>query len=169
MYDGHGFSLNNVPAIKAVELIFTPASGQNVLVSGSSKIYEWATNGAISKTAVSSIYVNGINRTSETNVSDFMSVGFPHHVVINFTSAATNLKFNQNQTDSKSGLGNMYNNLAVYEDNLIASQILQHYLLYTGNISNSINDTSMTISEGSTGNDLTSFTLTSVEPLSVSL
>jgi hypothetical protein len=169
MYDGHGFSLNNVPEIKAVELIFTPATGQNVLVSGSSKIYEWAANGVISKTAVSSIYVNGINRTSATNVSDFMSVGFPHHVVINFTSAATNLKFNQNQTDSKSGLGNMYNNLAVYEDNLIASQILQHYLLYTGNISNSINDTSMTISEGSTGNDLTSFTLTSVEPLSVSL
>ena len=169
MYDGHGFSLNNVPAIKAVELIFTPASGQNVLVSGSSKIYEWATNGAISKTAVSSIYVNGINRTSATNVYDFMSVGFPHHVVINFTSAATNIKFNQNQTDSKSGIGSMYNNLAVYEDNLIASQILQHYLLYTGNILNSINDTSMTISEGSTGNDLTSFTLTSVEPLSVSL
>ena len=169
MYDGHGFSLNSIPAIKAVELIFTPASGQNVLVSGSSKIYEWASNGTISKTAVSSIYVNGINRTSATNVFDFMSVGFPHHVVINFTSAATNIKFNQNQADSKSGIGSMYNNLAVYEDNLKESQIAQHYLLYTGNITNLINDTAMTISEASTGNNSTAFTLTSVEPLSVSI
>ena len=169
MYDGHGFSLNNVPAIKAVELIFTPASGQNVLVSGSSKIYEWAANGSISKTAISSIYVNGINRTSETNVFDFMSIGFPHHVVINFTSAATNIKFNQNQTDSKCGLGSIYNNLAIYEDNLKTSQIAQHYLLYTGNITNLIDDTVMTISEASTGNNSTAFTLTSVEPLSVSL
>jgi len=169
MYDGHGFSLNNIPAIKAVELIFTPASGQNVLVSGSSKIYEWAANGSISKTAISSIYVNGINRTSETNIFDFMSVGLPHHVVINFTSPATNIKFNQNQTDSKSGIGSMYNNLAVYEDNLKASQIAQHYLLYTGNITNLIDDTVMTISEASTGNNSTAFTLTSVEPLSVSI
>lgn len=169
MYNGHGFSLNNIPEIKSVEMIFTPAAGQNVLVSGSSKIYEWSVDGTISKTAISSIYVNGINRTSQTNVFDFMSIGFPHHVVINFTSAATNIKFNQNQTDSKSGIGSMYNNLAVYEDNLKASQIAQHYLLYTGNITNSINDTLIAISEASTGNDSTSVTLTSVDPLSVSI
>lgn len=169
MYNGHGFSLNNAPSVKAIELIFTPSSGQNVLVSGSSKIYEWSANGTISKTAIASIYVNGINRTSETNIFDFMSIGFPHHVVINFTTATTNLKFNQNQTDSKSGVGSMYNNLAIYENNLLPSQILQHYLLYTGNIINLIDDTSMTISEGSSGNNSTSFTLTSVEPLSISL
>lgn len=169
MHNGHGFSLNNVPAIKAVELIFTPEAGENVLVSGSSKIYEWNSNGAISKTAVSSIYVNGINRTSETNVFDFMSIGFPHHVVINFTSGATNIKFNQNQTDSKYGTNSMYNNLAVYEDNLSASQISQHYLLYTGNIINKIDDTELAIYESDTGNDFTSFTLTSVEPLSISI
>jgi hypothetical protein len=169
MHNGHGFSLNNIPDIRSVEMIFTPEAGENVLVSASSKIYEWSSSGAISKTAISSIYVNGINRTSETNVFDFMSVGLPHHIVITFTSAASNLKFNQNQTDSKSGLGSMYNNLAIYQTALTEDKIYQHYLLYTGNIVNLINDTSMTISEGITGNDSTSFTLTSVEPLSVSL
>jgi hypothetical protein len=88
-----------------------------------------------------------------------MAVGLPHHVVINFTSAATNIKFNQNQTDSKSGIGHMYNNLAIYEDNLSAAQISQHYLLYTGNIVKIIDDTQMTVSEATTGNDFTSFTI----------
>ena len=169
MYNGHGFSLNNIPDVRSVEMIFTPELGENVLVSASSKIYEWSSSGAISKTAISSIYVNGINRTSATNVFDFMSVGLPHHVVITFTSAASNLKFNQNQTDSKSGIGSMYNNLAIYKEALTVAQIAQHYLLYTGNIVKLIDDTSMTISEATTGNDSTSFTLTSVEPLSVSL
>lgn len=169
MYDGHGFTLNGIPDVKAVEMIFTPELGENVLVSAASKIYEWSSSGVISKTAVSSIYVNGINRTSETNVFDFMAVGLPHHLVINFTSAATNIKFNQNQTDSKSGIGHMYNNLAIYEDNLSAAQISQHYLLYTGNIVKTINDTQMTVSEATTGNDFTSFTITSVEPLSISI
>ena len=169
MYNGHGFSLNNIPDVRSVEMIFTPELGENVLVSASSKIYEWSSSGAISKTAISSIYVNGINRTSATNVFDFMSVGLPHHVVITFTSDASNLKFNQNQTDSKSGVGSMYNNLAIYKEALTEAKIAQHYLLYTGNIVKLIDDTSMTISEATNGNDSTSFTLTSVEPLSVSL
>ena len=169
MHNGHGFSLNNIPDVRSVEMIFTPELGENVLVSASSKIYEWSSTGAISKTAISSIYVNGINRTSETNVFDFMSVGLPHHIVITFTSAASNLKFNQNQTDSKSGIGSMYNNLAIYQEALTQARIAQHYLLYIGNIVNLIDDTSMTISESITGNDSTSFTLTSVEPLSLSL
>jgi hypothetical protein len=169
MHNGHGFSLNNIPDVRSVEMIFTPELGENVLVSASSKIYEWSSSGVISKTAISSIYVNGINRTAETNVFDFMSVGLPHHVVITFTSAASNLKFNQNQTDSKSGIGSMYNNLAIYQEALTQAKIAQHYLLYTGNIVKVIDDTSMTIFEATNGNDATSFTLTSVEPLSVSL
>lgn len=169
MYNGHGFSLNNVPSSKSVELIFTPKSGENVLVSGVSSIYEWSSTGLVSKTGIDSIYVNGINRTSSTNVFDFMSPGLPHHIVVNFTNSQTSLKFNQNQSDSKSGIGHMYNNLAVYENGLTIEKTLQHYLLYTGNIINLINDTSFSISEASSGNDSTSFTLTSVEPLSVSI
>ena len=169
MYSGHGFSVDLSIQPRTIEMFFTPRGGQNVLFSSASSSIKWAANGVITKAGISAIYVNGINRTSETNVFDFMSVGLPHHVVITFTSAASNLKFNQNQTDSKSGIGSMYNNLAIYQEALTQAKIAQHYLLYTGNIVNLIDDTNMTISEATNGNDSTSFTLTSVEPLAVSL
>jgi hypothetical protein len=63
----------------------------------------------------------------------------------------------------------MYNNLAIYESALSEAKVLNHYLLYTGNIVNTVNDTSMTILEATTGNNFTPFTLTSVESLSISL
>ena len=169
MYDGHGFSLNGIPSVNSVELIFTPQYDQNVLVSGASQIYEWALSGAITNTGISSIYVNGINRTSETNVWDFMTVNTPHHIVINFTTAATSIKFNQNQNDSKSGLGHMYNNVAIYENALSVNSILNHHLLYTGNTINLISDTSFSISESSLGDSSTPFFITVVEPEAVSI
>ena len=169
MYNGHGFSLNSIPAVSCLELIFTPQYDQNVLFSGTSKKYEWNNAGAVTKTGISSIYVNGIDRTSATNIWSFMVVDTPHHVVINLTASDTNIKFNQNQNDSKSGLGHMYNNVAVYENNLPINTILNHYLLYTGNIVNQINDTSFSLSESSAGDDSTPFFITVVEPESVSL
>ena len=169
MYDGHGFSLNGIPSVNSVELIFTPQYDQNVLVSGASQIYEWTLSGTITNTGISSIYVNGINRTSETNVWNFMTVNTPHHIVINFTTAATSIKFNQNQNDSKSGLGHMYNNVAIYENALSVNSILNHHLLYTGNTINLISDTSFSISESSLGDSSTPFFITVVEPEAVSI
>ena len=169
MYDGHGFSLNGIPSVNSVEIIFTPQYDQNVLVSGASQIYEWTLSGAITNTGISSIYVNGINRTSETNGWDFMTVNTPHHIVINFTTAATSIKFNQNQNDSKSGLGHMYNNVAIYENAPSVNSILNHHLLYTGNTINLISDTSFSISESSLGDSSTPFFITVVEPEAVSI
>jgi hypothetical protein len=169
MYDGHGFSLNSIPAVSCIELIYTPQYNENVLFSGATKKYEWDPAGAITKTGISSIYVNGIDRTAETNVWNFLVVDTPHHIVINLTSSDTSIKFNQNQNDTKSGIGHMYNNVAVYETTLSVNRILNHYLLYTGNTVNQINDTSFSLIESSSGDDSTPFFLTVVEPESVSL
>jgi hypothetical protein len=169
MYNGHGFYLNNVPSIKTVEMIFTPRYSENVLVSATSKIYEWNQTGTITKSGIASIYVNGIDRTSSTNIWDFISPDLPHHVVITFSSQATNLKFNQNQSDSKSGLGHMYNNLAIYPNELGEYNTLNHYTLYTNRIVNSINDTSLTISESTSGNDSTSVILILIQPEAISI
>jgi hypothetical protein len=169
MYNGHGFSLNSIPAVSCVELIFTPQYNQNVLFSGTAKKYEWNNAGAITKTGIASVYVNGIDRTSDTNVWNFLVVDVPHHIVINLTAPDTSIKFNQNQNDTKSGLGHMYNNVAVYESTLSVNRILNHYLLYTGNTVNQINDTSLSIVESSLGDDSTPFFITSVEPESVSI
>ena len=169
MYNGHGFSLNSIPAVSCIELIYTPQYNQNVLFSGAAKKYEWDNAGAVTKTGISSIYVNGIDRTAETNVWNFLVVDTPHHIVINLTSSDTSIKFNQNQNDTKSGIGHMYNNVAVYETTLSVNRILNHYLLYTGNTVNQINDTSLSIVESSLGDDSTPFFITVVEPESVSL
>jgi hypothetical protein len=169
MYNGHGFSLNSIPAVSCIELIYTPQYNENVLFSGAAKKYEWNSAGAVTKTGISSIYVNGIDRTSDTNVWNFLVVDVPHHIVINLTAPDTSIKFNQNQNDTKSGLGHMYNNVAVYESTLSVNRILNHYLLYTGNTVNQINDTSFSLIESSSGEDLTPFFITVVEPESVSL
>ena len=169
MYNGHGFSLNSIPAVSCIELIYTPQYNENVLFSGATKKYEWNSAGTVTKTGISSIYVNGIDRTAETNVWNFLVVDTPHHIVINLTSSDTSIKFNQNQNDTKSGLGHMYNNVAVYESALSTNTIANHYLLYTGNTVNQINDTSFSLLESALGDDLTPFFLTVVEPESVSL
>jgi len=169
MYNGHGFSLNSIPAVSCIEMIYTPQYNENVLFSGAAKKYEWNSAGAITKTGISSIYVNGIDRTAETNVWNFLVVDTPHHIVINLTSSDTSIKFNQNQNDTKSGIGHMYNNVAVYESALSTNTIANHYLLYTGNTINQINDTSFSLIESSYGDDSTPFFLTVVEPESVSL
>jgi len=170
MYSGHGFTINSDLSTRTIELIFTPDGSQNVLFSAPSKIYEWDNLGAITKTGVSSIYVNGINRTSATNISEFFSNSLPHYVVIVLsTAASTSLKFNQNQTDSKSGGKNMYNNLSIYPTAFTEYDVARHYQLYTDNIVNSISDSLVSVSESTSGTDSTAYLLLSVEPQAISI
>ena len=170
MYDGHGFTINSDLSTRTIELIFTPDGGQNVLFSAPSKIYEWDNSGVISKTGVSSVYVNGIDRTSATNISEFFSIGLPHYVVITLsTNAATNLKFNQNQADTKSGGNNMYNNLSIYPTAFTQYDVARHYQLYTDNIINTVSDSLMTVSESTSGTNSTAYLVVSVEPEAISI
>lgn len=170
MYDGHGFTINSDLSTRTIELIFTPDGGQNVLFSAPSKIYEWDNSGVISKTGVSSVYVNGIDRTSATNISEFFSIGLPHYVVITLsTNAATSLKFNQNQADTKSGGNNMYNNLSIYPTAFTQYDVARHYQLYTDNIINTVSDSLMTVSESTSGTNSTAYLVVSVEPEAISI
>ena len=170
MYDGHGFTINSDLSTRTIELIFTPDGGQNVLFSAPSKIYEWDNSGVISKTGVSSVYVNGIDRTSATNISEFFSIGLPHYVVITLsTDAATSLKFNQNQADTKSGGSNMYNNLSIYPTAFTQYDVARHYQLYTDNIINTVSDSLMTVSESTSGTNSTAYLVVSVEPEAISI
>ena len=170
MLNGHGFTLSDGISAKSIEMIFTPSSGQNVLVSAPSKIYEWNPAGVINKVGISSIFVNGINRTSSTNISEFLTEGLPHHIVITFLASATqSIKFNQNQGDTKSGINHMYSNIAIYENKLTQPQIAKHYLLYTDNLISTVSDTSFLITESLVGNDSTAFILFSVQPDAISV
>jgi hypothetical protein len=170
MYNGHGFSVNAGLSTKTIEVIYTPGSGQNVLFSAPSARYEWSSTGAVSKAGISAIYVNGINRSSSTNINDFLIIGVPHHIVLILSTAkSSGIKINQNQDDTKSGIDQLYSNLAIYDYELLDHQITKHYQLYTDNLINIINDTSFSISEGTSGNDSTAFVVFSVQPDAISV
>ena len=134
------FKITTTQDISAIEIIYT-YQGDEVIVSALGASYGWNNLGAISKTGISSIYVNGVNKTSASNISTVFTLGEPHHVVINFSSTITDeIIFNVNGTGT-------YKNLALYPDALTETQILEHNQLYTGRSTHRITDDYITVTE----------------------
>ena len=76
------------------------------------------------------IYVNGVDKTSQTNVNNFLVVGEPHHIVLVFASAITGaFRFNY---ESSGGPDNLYNNIALYTRALSEADVDNHFDLYCG-------------------------------------
>lgn len=169
MYNGHGFHIQNQPSVKSVEMIFTPGLNSNILVSDGLAEYGWDQSGTILSAGIESVYINGVDSTNFENIWDVMYPGLQHHVVISFDVNALSLKFNESQDGLNYGLGHMYNNLAIYEDGLSEYNTLKHYLLYTDRVTESISDTTLEIAEGTSGNNLTAFTINLVQPEAVSI
>jgi hypothetical protein len=164
MYNGGGIDVDSTNAFRSVELVFTPVSGENVLFSSNTKIFEWNSSGVITKSGISAVYINGVDHTASTNISSFLTIGMPHHIVLVLsTSATSNIRFNYNQTNTKSGGANTYSNIALYPDVLSGQQATTHYQLYTHQYVVSVSDTALTISESATGNDGTAYLINNTE------
>jgi hypothetical protein len=164
MLDGGGINLDSVNPYRTVEMIFTPAGGENVLFSSNTKIFEWNPSGVINKSGISAVYINGVDHTSATNISLFLTERMPHHIVLVLNSQATSgTRFNYNQNGSKSGGANVYSNIAVYPEALSSSQATVHYQLYTKQYTLSVSDTAFSISESVTGNDSTAYLINNTE------
>jgi len=164
MHSTGGFNIESSTSSKTIEMIYTPGSGKNVLFANGSKIFEWSADGTINKSGISSVYVNGKNVTSQTNCSSFFTVGFPHHVVIVLSSSTSGIiKINQNVAGTSYGIGSKYNNLAIYQNDLTQAKILNHYNYYIGNWSNSVGSEALSIQESASGNDLTAYSIYSIE------
>lgn len=170
MIDGHGFTINSDLSTKTIEVLFTPDMGENVLFSTPSAIYEWNSLGVITKSGIDSIYVNGIDVTAASNIYEFFVDRATHHIIVILSSTVEEgLKFNQNQSDSKSGGSNTYNNLGIYDYELSSYQISKHYLMYREIDSEPISDTSFSISESTSGTDSTPYIVISVQPEAISI
>lgn len=170
MLEDGGINLDSVNPYRTVEVIFTPTGGENVLFSSNTKIFEWNTAGVINKSGISAVYVNGVDHTSSTNVSSFLTNGAPHHIILVLNSQATsNTRFNYNQDGSKSGGSNSYSNIAIYPDALTSLQAEVHYKLYTKQYVVSIADTSFSVSESDQGNDQTAYLINNTEYQSASI
>jgi hypothetical protein len=133
-----GFSINTLDNIYSVEMMFTPIStADNYLVFAGTDVYfSWNGSGVITKNNVSAVYVNGVDRSSATNISSFLTVGEAHHVVLVFSSTVTSkIWFNVkvlNNVWSDSGPRNFYSHIAIYKTQLSENVIQNHYDLYTG-------------------------------------
>lgn len=145
---GYGFNISTDKQINSVELFFTPSNtGANTLfydpVTGTK--YAWNGSGTVSKASISKFYVNGVDKTSQTNISNFMTALEPHHIVLVFTAPVTGtLQFNY---QTSGGSDNLYNNITIYNRSLTGSDILTHYNLYVGRPSSSVTENSIQLSE----------------------
>jgi len=130
-----GFQITTTKGINTVEFFYTPyaltASGliSTVAANGyAASNISWNGLGAISKTNISALYVNGINKTSATNISNIFRDDQMHHVVVVFSSAVSNeIRFNYSLAGSIPAL---YQYIAIYESQFTNTLAAGHYDLY---------------------------------------
>lgn len=141
---GNSFILSTSLQAKSLEMFYTPnGTAEFGLISGTGTGYSWNGSGVISKLNVDKIYVNGVDRTSATNISSWLVDGQPHHIVVVFATPITNnITFNHTSVNS-----HLYKNIAVYSKTLTASLVTEHYNCYVGKPSTSIQEPVMTMTE----------------------
>ena len=149
---GTGFNLTTGGSVKSLEMFFTPSDlTANTLLdvastgSYTASKYSWTSGGTITKTNILKIYVNGVDRTSQTNISNVFSANQLHHVILVLTQPCSGiLKFNYSGSGGPSCL---YNNISIYAKELTASIAATHYDLYVGRPSISVEDPSIVMTE----------------------
>jgi hypothetical protein len=149
-----GFDIVTDRLTQTIEFFYTPSAltDSGLISSLSDTIYyasnySWRNSGTISKTNISAIYVNGVNKTSQTNVSNVFTAGELHYVVIVFTAPVSNvIKFNHSLYGSVPAL---YQNVILYETAFDSTAAQLHYNLYMGTNPTILDDSSFTVTENS--------------------
>ncbi|MGA1049117.1 MAG: hypothetical protein ACO3UU_14000, partial [Minisyncoccia bacterium] len=109
----------------------------------------WASNGTITKSNISNLYINGQDISSATNISSYLNIDEPNYILIK-TSAniSGQIWFNtksENNVRSGSLANNIYNLICLYESSSINH--LTNYNFYIGNEKISVSDSGITITE----------------------
>jgi hypothetical protein len=149
---GAGFNIPVADSVSTLEMFFTPSDlTANTLFDVASdgpytaSKYSWTNGGTITKTNVSKIYVNGVDRTSQTNISNVFLADNLHHIVLVLTQPCSGiLKFNYSTSGGPSSL---YKNIAIYDYQMAEALILEHYGSYIARPNASVSDTSFTLTE----------------------
>jgi len=141
-----GFHVTTADGISTAEFFYTPnaltASGliSTTATNGyAASNISWNGAGTMSKTNISALYVNGVNKTSETNIPNIFREDQIHHVVVVFSSAVSNeIRFNYSANGSVSAL---YQNIALYPTAFNNTAALNNYDYYIRRSSLSVTDT----------------------------
>jgi hypothetical protein len=149
---GAGFNIPVKDSVSTIEMFFTPSDlTANTLFDVASdgaytaSRYSWTTGGTITKTNISKIYVNGVDRTSQTNISNVLLADNLHHIVLVLTQPASGiLKFNYSGAGGPSSL---YKNIAIYNYAMSETLALDHYTSYIARPNAYVSDTSFTLTD----------------------
>lgn len=149
---GAGFNIPVTDSVSTIEMFFTPSDLTantlfDVAADGAytASRYSWTTGGTITKTNISKIYVNGVDRTSQTNISNVFLADNLHHIVLVLTQPCSGiLKFNY---AGAGGPSSLYKNIAIYDYQMSEALILEHYGSYIARPNVSVSDTSITLTE----------------------
>ena len=149
---GAGFNIPVKDSVSTIEMFFTPSDlTANTLFdvasdgSYTASRYSWTTGGTITKTNISKIYVNGVDRTSQTNISNVFLADNLHHIVLVLTQPASGiLKFNYSGAGGPSSL---YKNIAIYNYAMSGTLALDHYASYIARPNAYVSDTSFTLTD----------------------
>jgi hypothetical protein len=149
---GAGFNIPVTDSVSTIEMFFTPSTlTANTLFDVASQGaytasgYSWANNGTITKTNILKIYVNGVDLTSQTNISSVFLTDNLHYVVLVLTQPCSGtLKFNYSNTGGPSSL---YKNIAIYNYQMSEALATEHYGSYISRPKALISDTSFTLTD----------------------
>ena len=147
-----GFRVKTVEPTRTIELFFTPSTlGSNTLFYAppsegyTEAEYSWNGSGDITKTNISAIYVNGVDKTSQTNISNVFTAEDLHHVIV-VTSAVCTGDFRFNYKTS-GGPSSLYQYVSYYPSALSQSVALNHYSMHIGVPALIVTNPSFTLTE----------------------
>jgi len=149
---GSGFSIPVKDSVSTIEMFFTPSdlTASTLFDSASegpytASRYSWTNGGTITKTNISKIYVNGVDRTSQTNISNVFLADNLHHIVLVLTQPASGvLKFNY---AGAGGPSSLYKNVAIYDYQMTEALAVEHYGSYISRPNAVVSDTSFTLTD----------------------
>lgn len=132
---GGGFSISDT-TVRSIEFLYFPEQiGVGCLVECGAAKYSFNGSGAISKSGIENIYVNGKNLTGETNIANVFASNIWHHVAVTFAEDQPGPIFiNQSIDGSVLGLKARFAHLAVY-DHDIPDDAVRHYKYLTSKVS----------------------------------
>ncbi|NDB58515.1 hypothetical protein EB001_08725 [bacterium] len=137
---GAGFYLETVDDTQSVELIVTPKTlGAGYLMYNKTDNVEyslsWTSNGTLTKSNISGLYINGQDVSSSTNISSYLNIDEPNYILIKTTDPVTGQIWFNTKSENSIRTGTLDNNLytliAIYGDSNIDH--LTNYNIYVGN------------------------------------
>lgn len=147
-----GFRINTLESTRTLELFFTPSTtGANTLFYAPASTgyteteYSWNGSGVITKSNISAIYVNGTDKTNQTNVSGVFTAGEMYHVIIVTTAACTgDFRFNYKTSGGPSSL---YQYISYYPSAFSQATATSHYSMHIGRSTLTATNPSFTLTE----------------------